>query len=130
MNGVRPGPVVAAACLALLSLLRFSDGSTLLAVVFAVLALVALGLALRPDRRAGEVPAEPPSTPELRSARAAHDAHRRGWRNIALLGFAVSGVSVFVFPPLALVVAGLTLYSVRRMRQSSRSAQILGGYAG
>lgn len=122
---MRPGSVIAAACLALLSSLRFADGAYLAAAVFAVLALAVLAMSLRPRRAAGPPPTRPPSTWEVQAAKAAHDAYRRGWRRIAVLGFVISAVGAFVFPPMALVVAGLSVYAVHRMRQSSESTRLL-----
>lgn len=125
---MRPGVAVAAACLALLSCLRFAEQSYPAAAVFAVLALGALGLGLRRGR-ASVAPDRIPSATELTTAQEAHERYRRGWRRIAIGGLAISLVGAVVFPPLALVVAGLTLYSVHRMRQSSRATQMLGRVA-
>ncbi len=127
---MRPGTVVTAACLALLSCLRFVEQDYTLAVLFAVLALGALALGLRPHAAARVVPSAPPPAGDVKAALEAHEKHRRGWRSIALFGFAVSVAGVFVFPPMALVVAGLSLYSVHRMRQSGRSSELLGRAVG
>lgn len=126
---MRPGVAVAAACLALLSCLRFGEQSYLAAAVFAGLALGALGFGLRRGRAAA-APHRVPSTDELHTAQEAHERYRRGWRRIAVLGLAISVVGAVVFPPLALVVAGLTLYSVYRMRQSTRASRVLDRVAG
>lgn len=127
---MRPGTMVTAACLALLSCLRYVEQDHALAVVFAVLALAALAVGLRPHGASRAMPSAPPPTGEVKAAMEAHEKHRRGWRSIALFGFAVSLAGVFVFPPMALVVAGLSLYSVHRMRQSGRSSELLGRAVG
>jgi len=127
---MRPGTIVAAACLSLLSCLRFVEQDHALAVVFAVLALAALAVGLRPHRASRAVPVAPPPAGDIAAARDAHERHRRGWRTIALFGFAVSVAGAFVFPPMALVVAGLSLYSAHRMRQSGRSSELLGRAVG
>jgi hypothetical protein len=127
---MRPGTVVTAACLALLSCLRFVEQDYTLAVVFAVLALGALALGLRPHTASRALPSAPPPAGDVKAAMDAHERHRRSWRSIALFGFAVSVAGVFVFPPMALVVAGLSLYSVHRMRQSGRSSELLGRAVG
>ncbi|HWL98487.1 MAG TPA: hypothetical protein VNP20_14150 [Nocardioidaceae bacterium] len=127
---MRPGPVIAAACLAVLSCLRFVEQAYALAALFAVLAMAALALGLRPHAASRAVPSAPPPAGDVKAAMDAHERHRRSWRSIALFGFAVSVAGVFVFPPMALVVAGLSLYSVHRMRQSGRSSELLGRAVG
>ncbi|MGH8867436.1 MAG: hypothetical protein ACRDYU_05510 [Actinomycetes bacterium] len=126
---MRPGAAVAAACLALLSCLRFVEQAYTGAVVLAALALGALALGLR----RGGAPAAPdhvPSAAELHAEQVVQDRSRRGWRWIVLLGLTISVVGAVVFPPMGLVVAGLTLYSVHRMRQASRSMAVLGRATG
>lgn len=127
---MNPGSLIAAACLALLSYLRFAEEAYVGAGIFIALSLGALAFGLRPQRHASRPPDDAPPAQQVRAAREAHERYRRGWRWIALLGFAISGVGVFVFPPMALVVAALSLYAVYRLRQSSRSAQILAQSAG
>jgi len=127
---MRPGTMVTAACLTLLSCLRFVEQDYTLAVVFAVLALGALALGLRPHAATRVVPSAPPPVGDVKAAMDAHERHRRSWRSIALFGFAVSVAGAFVFPPMALVLAGLSLYSVHRMRQSGRSSELLGRAVG
>ena len=122
---MRPGSLIAAACLALLSYLRFAEQAYVLAGVFAILSLGALALGLSYQGGRATAPVEPPPERDVRAAQEAHERYRRGWRRIAVVGFAVSGVGVFLFPPMSLVVAGLSLYAVHRLRQSSRSAHIL-----
>jgi hypothetical protein len=99
---MRPGSAVATACLAVLSVWHFVDGAAVWAAVFAGLALVQLGLALR----------GPTTTREVRPA----DPTRRNWVRIAVANLVLAVAAVFWFPPLALVLAGLGLYSAYRAR--------------
>lgn len=123
---MRPGTLIMAACLALVSCLRFTEQAYGLAALFAVLALGALALGARPGRTASPPPAEFPSAGSVKAAWATHARNARTWRAIALFGFAASAVGAFVFPPMALVVAGLSVYAVHRMRQSRQSTYLLG----
>ncbi|MHA6630079.1 hypothetical protein ACU61A_31960 [Pseudonocardia sichuanensis] len=99
---MRPGSAVATACLAVLSVWRFVDGSPVWAAVFAGLALLQLGFALR-GTGASRVPA-------------AADPARQGWIRIAVANLVLALAAVFWFPPLALVLAGLGLYAAHRAR--------------
>jgi hypothetical protein len=126
---MRPGPMIAAGCLAVLSWIRFTQQDHALAVLFAVLALAAMVVGMRPHATRA-VPSAPPPAGDVKAAMQVHERHRRGWRAIALFGFAVSVAGAFAFPPMALVVAGLSLYSVHRMRQSGRSSELLGRAVG
>lgn len=118
---MRPGSTIAAGCLVLLSCLRLSQQDYLAAAVFAVLALAVLllGLSASADRT-GAWRGAADSDPALR------EAHRRGWRRITLLGLVISAVGAFVFPPMALVVAGLSLYAAHRMRHAGDLADLRG----
>lgn len=101
---MRPGSAVAGGCLALASVVRFTEQDYVVGAVLVVLALGLLGWGLRrPAAPAGRQSGTPES--------------RRVWLGIALFGFAVSLVGVFVFPPMALVVSALSVYAVYRMRQ-------------
>jgi hypothetical protein len=100
---MRPGSAVATACLAVLSVWRFADGQPVWAAVFAALALVQLGFALRG-----------PGT-GARAVRPA-DPVRRNWVRIAVANLVLAVAAVFWFPPLALVLAALGVYSVHRAR--------------
>jgi hypothetical protein len=73
------------------------------AAVFAGLALVQLGFALR--RPIGGT----------RAAQAS-DPARRNWVWIAVANLVLAVAAVFWFPPLALVLAGLGVYSAYRAR--------------
>jgi hypothetical protein len=100
---MRPGSAVATACLAVLSVWRFLDGEPAWAAVFAGLALVQLWFALRG-----------PGGP--RRAALPSDPVRRTWVRIAIANLVLAVAAVFWFPPLALVLAGLGLYSAHRAR--------------
>lgn len=101
---MRPGSAVATACLAVLSVWHFADGAPVWAAVFALLALVQLGFALR--RPAPGTRAAAPSDPV-----------RRNWVRIAGANLVLAVAAAFWFPPLALVLAGLGLYSAHRARR-------------
>lgn len=124
---MRPGSMIAAACLALLSVLRVTEQAYGLAALFAVLALAVLAFGARAPRRAAPAAVEPPPADTVRTAAATHERNHRTWRLIALIGLGVSVVGAFTFPPMALVVAALSGYSVHRMRQSRRSSRLLEG---
>jgi hypothetical protein len=99
---MRPGSAVATACLAVLSVWHFADGAPVWAAVFAGLALLQLGFALR----------RPTTGRQVSSA----DPARRNWVRIAVANLVLAVAAVFWFPPLALVLAGLGLYSAHRAR--------------
>lgn len=101
---MRPGSAVATACLAVLSVWQVTDGRPVWAAVFAGLALVQLGFALRGARVR---PAAPGGVA---------DPARRNWVRIAIANLVLAVAAVFWFPPLALVLAGLGLYSAHRAR--------------
>lgn len=106
----RPAGAVAAACLALISVWRFRDGDTGWAALFAALALLQMGLALRGSapRRAGQNPVD--------------ERVRRNWVRITVGGLVLSGAAVFWFPPLALVLAGLATYAALQARRVGAAA--------
>jgi len=101
---MRPGSAVATACLAVLSVWHLADGAPVWAAVFAGLALVQLGFALRrtAPRPRDSAPADPV---------------RRNWVRIAVANLVLAVGAAFWFPPLALVLAGLGLYSAYRARR-------------
>ncbi len=100
---MKPGSAVATACLAVLSVWHFVDGAPVWAAVIAGLALLQLGFALR----------RPSTGREVGSA----DPARRNWVRIAVANLVLAVAAVFWFPPLALVLAGLGLYSAHRARR-------------
>jgi hypothetical protein len=100
---MRPGSAVATACLAVLSGWHAAEGARVWAAVFAGLAIVQLAFA---SRRPSAGPREgPPSDPV-----------RRNWVRIAVANLVLAVGAAFWFPPLALVLAGLGLYSAHRAR--------------
>lgn len=111
-----PGSAIAAACFALISLWRFSDGEFIWATVFAALALVNLAFSMRKGHTA---------TGRSRTSRGAFTAQpsedeattQRNWRVIAGAGLALSIGALFWFPPLALVMSGLTVFSALQLRK-------------
>jgi hypothetical protein len=107
---MRPGSAIATACLAVLSVWRFVDGEPVWAAVFAALALVQLGFALY-----GAGPRRVPAGAAAAAAPAV-DRARRTWVRIAVANLVLAVAAVFWFPPLALVLAGLGLYSAHRAR--------------
>lgn len=115
-----PGSAIAAACFALISLWRFADGEFIWAAVFAILALANLAFSMRkgsPVRpRSGT---RGTSTAQLTADEA---TTRRNWRVIAAAGVALSIASLFWFPPLALVMSGLTVYSALQLRKFRTTA--------
>ena len=100
---MRPGSAVATACLTVLSAWHFADGQPVWAAVFAGLALVQLGFAMR-GPISGTRAVEP------------GDPARRNWVRIAVANLVLAVAAVFWFPPLALVLAGLGVYSAYRAR--------------
>lgn len=123
---MRPGALFAAVCLGGLGYwyLAQSDGLSAL-LMFALAAALSVVGVLPPGRRLGVArqhthpgptdPAPLADVPErLRSIRA--------WRAIAVTGLAASVASAFVFPPLALVLAGLAIYALHRIRRERAHA--------
>lgn len=114
-----PGSAIAAACFALISLWRFSDGEFIWAAVFAALALANLAFSMRKGNT---------GTPRTSGARGTatltedEATTRRNWRIIAGAGLALSIASLFWFPPLALVMSGLTMYSALQLRKFRTTA--------
>ncbi|GAB3523614.1 hypothetical protein GCM10027402_17700 [Arthrobacter monumenti] len=123
---MRPGSIFASVCLMLLASVNFTEQSYVIASVLAVLSLVFLVVGLGFPRAAARRPKSAPSSGEMLEAQHEHHRNARGWRYIALGGMVLSVVGVFVFPPMSLVVAALSVYSVYRMRKSNQSADRLG----
>ncbi|WP_219412621.1 hypothetical protein [Pseudonocardia nigra] len=104
-----PGAALAAACFAVLSVWRFTDGEPLWATLFAAVALAHLAPALRGGGGA-------------RVQAGADDPARRGWVRLAVANLALACAAVFWFPPLALVLAALGVYSAHRARVTHHDA--------
>jgi len=114
------GGGVAAACFTVLSVWRWQDGQTgwalvLLLFAFLQLAMIARRTASRwgrsqtPDRVG-------PSPTEIEHAR----RHKPGWRAIGLVAVLGALAVVALYPPLALVLAGLGVYALSRARGYGR----------
>ncbi|MDP8978370.1 MAG: hypothetical protein M3N17_07310 [Actinomycetota bacterium] len=121
--------LVAAACFGLLASFRSADGDSGWAALFAVLAVGNLVLAFR-GRPEGPPPGRPadrpsPTRAELHRSLQAQESSRRSWLVIALCGWALAVVGLFLFVPMGLVVAGLAVYSSLRHRRASRSVAAL-----
>lgn len=115
-----PGSAIAAACFALISLWRFTDGEFAWAAVFAALALANLAFSMQKGT-ARVRPRGPRGT--VRAQLTADEATtRRNWRIIAGAGLALSIAALFWFPPLGLVMSGLTVYSVLQLRKFRATA--------
>ena len=114
-----PGSAVAAACFALISLWRFSDGEYVWAAVFAALALANLAFSMRKGRSTTGG-----SRSRAAAARLTGDEARtrRNWRIIAGAGLVLTIAAMFWFPPLALVMSALTVYSALQLRKFRTTA--------
>lgn len=109
------GGGIAAGCLTVLSLWRWQDGDNGWALVFLLLAFVQLAsIAHRRSRRA--LPGATPTSAEIEAIR----RHQPGWRAIGVLALVGAVGTVMVFPPLALVLAGLGVYAAFRARRDGR----------
>lgn len=131
---LRPSTLIASGCLALLSVWRAADGSYLLAMLFAVLALANLGVGLwaaRARRGLGSPAIPRPATAEQASAEAAKQRRvRAGWLRIMLFGWAAAIIGAFAFPPMSLVLAALALYASFRFGRCSQLVRALDEAAG
>lgn len=114
-----PGSAIAAACFALISLWRFSDGEFIWAAVFAALALANLAFSMRKGNTGTVRTSGARGTATLTGEEA---TTRRNWRVIGGAGLALSIASLFWFPPLALVMSGLTVYSALQLRKFRTTA--------
>lgn len=115
-----PGSAIAAACFALISLWRFSEGAFVWAAVFAALALANLAFSMQKGRTATVRSRGSRGTAAVRLAE--DEATTRNWRVIAGAGLALSVAALFWFPPLALVMSGLTVYSALQLRKLRTNA--------
>lgn len=139
---MRPGTLFAAGCVALLAYWRLGEGAHAAAAFFFAMAagLVVLGVLPRTSARTGSdgsvpssrrsssrspagahepVPASQLSASKLDEVARANAREVRVWRFIVIGGLVTSAVGVFYFPPMALVVAALALYSLHRMRKAA-----------
>ncbi|MQA94329.1 MAG: hypothetical protein GEV11_06615 [Streptosporangiales bacterium] len=110
---MRLSTVLATGCLTLISVWQAADGRYVWAGVFIALALGNLGLAVWSGRgRAAAAPA-PHDLDVEREKRV-----RAGWLRITLFGWIAAVAGAFVFPPMSLVLAGLSMYATVRYRRS------------
>lgn len=116
-----PGSAVAAACFALISLWRFADGEFVWAAVFAALALANLAFSMRKGNPRTS-PAKDVRGRTGKQLSADEMITRRNWRVIAVTGLVLSIAALFWFPPLALVMSGLTVYSALQLRKFRTTA--------
>lgn len=111
-----PGSAISAACFALISLWRFTDGDFVWAAVFAALALANLAFSMRKGSTAGVIARS--SRGKAATQPTGEEATtRRNWRIIVGTGLVLSISALFWFPPLALVMSGLTVYSALQLRK-------------
>lgn len=122
---MRPGSIFASVCLLLVASMKFTEQAYGFASVLLVISLVFLVVGLGFPRPASRNPSSPPSSAEVREAQQAHYRNARGWRYIGIGGLVVSVIGVFIFPPMSLVIAALSVYSIHRMRKSFQSADRL-----
>ncbi|WP_309072564.1 hypothetical protein [Arthrobacter sp.] len=117
-----PGSAIAAACFALISLWRFSDGEYVWAAVFAALALANLAFSMR--KASSTTGGSRGFRSRTAAARLTEDEvrTRRNWRIIAGAGLALTIAAMFWFPPLALVMSALTVYSALQLRKFRTAA--------
>lgn len=117
---MRPGLVFASICLLLLSVMQMADQSYGAAIALLVLSLVVLTVARGPTKGV-QSQHQRGSTAVSPETLEAHRRSARGWRYIGIGGLALSIASVWIFPPLSLVLAGLSLYSIHRMRREDEA---------
>lgn len=108
---MRLSTVLATACLTIISVWQAADGRYLLAGLFIVLALGNLALAVRSGRDRAATPPEDLDVDRERRV-------RKGWLRITIFGWVAAIAGAFVFPPMSLVLAGLSMYATVRYRRS------------
>lgn len=116
-----PGSAISAACFALISLWRFSDGELVWAAVFAALALANLAFSMRKGSSAA-VRSQGSRGKVTAQLTEGEGTTRRNWQIITGSGLAFSIAALFWFPPLALVMSALTVYSVLQLRKLRTTA--------
>jgi MFS family permease len=124
-----PGTIITTCCLVLLSLWNTADGSLVLGALFAGLAVAHLGLNAYLARGRG------PSTPSLIPERASPEQRaeiaerqakvRAGWLRIMIFGWAAAVFGMFVYPPMSVVLAGLSLVASYRYLRCGRILRAL-----
>lgn len=124
-----PGTIITTSCLVLLSLWNTADGSIVLGALFAALATVNVALnaylargrgwstsSLIPDR------ASPEQVAELAERQA---KVRSGWLRIMIFGWAAAVSGMFVYPPMSVVLAALSLFASYRYLRCGRILRAL-----
>jgi hypothetical protein len=136
-GGFQWGYAVGALCFAALAAFRLDDGSTLWAAVFGLAALANAYLSVRyvlppslggikPQEAGRPASAPPEPTPEeMRRALKVYESRTRGWFAITVAGWITTAGMILLTPPLALVTAALSLFSIYRFRRCRRSVRIL-----
>lgn len=131
--------VLVGLCLIGLASFHLDRGSTVWAVIFGLAALSNAYLSIRPmlpSRFGGEVRLEawqvdPAATlsglplEEMRRSLKVYERRSRSWFVIAVVGLVITASVILLIPPLALVAAALSLFSVYRLRRCRRSVGIL-----
>lgn len=112
---MRPSTSIASVCLILISLWHAADGRPLWAGLFVVLALANLGLAVWLNRGGGARRSAATPVGEIDARR--ERRVRKGWLRITILGWVAAVAGAFVFPPMSLVLAGLSMYATVRYRR-------------
>jgi hypothetical protein len=138
-GGFQWGYALGGLCFAVLAAFRLDDGSTLWAAVFGLAALANAYLSVRfvlppnlggvKSQEAGPPgPASASSEPqpeEMRRALKAYESRTRGWLVISVAGWITTAGMILLTPPLALLTAALSLFSVYRFQRCRRSVRIL-----
>ncbi len=138
-DGFQWGYALGGLCFAVLAAFRLEDGSTLWAAVFGLAALANAYLSVRfvlppslggvKSQEAGppgpaSAPSEPPPE-EMRRALKVYEFRTRGWLAISVVGWITTVGMILLTPPLAILTAALSLFSVYRFRRCRRSVRIL-----
>jgi uncharacterized membrane protein len=138
-GGFQWGYALAGLCFAALAAFRLNDGSALWAAVFGLVALANAYLSVRfvlppslggvksqeagPPGSASALSEIPPE--EMRRALKVYEFRTRGWLVISVVGWITTIGVILLTPPLALLTAALSLFSVYRFQRCRRSVRIL-----